>query len=160
MSEINWERIRKQLEKEMALKLQDLPNHRQVRGDLKKFRHLISHQLPETTSVQIFKQLIGFLLEGRPVSLQEIKKKYLNPQLEKEKRLLEKFKVEFNSLRRLAMEWVKTNLSEKELKFLWKKHKTWLPRRYMIYGDEKTSFQKIAADTLARYTLMKRIKSA
>lgn len=122
MEKINWEKIRAEFEKEMALKLQGLPDHREVPENLKELRHLISHQLPETASAQVFKQLINLLLEGKPVDLQEIKTKYLNPQLEKEKQTLNKFENEFKGLGQSAMKWIKTNLSEEELKLLWKEH--------------------------------------
>jgi len=94
-------------------------------------------------------------LEEKPVDLSEIKKKYLHPQLEKEKRVLDKSKKEFEELKQSALEWVRTNLPEEDLKNLWKEHKTWLPRRYTIY-KKKVSLQKIAADTLARYVLIKK----
>lgn len=154
MEKINWEKIRQQFEKEMASKLQDLPSHQEVPENLRDFRHLISHQLPEMTPAQVFKELIALLLEEKPVDLSEIKKRYLNPQLEKEKRVLDKSKKEFEELKQSALDWVRTNLSEEDLKNLWEEHKTWLPRRYTIYKKE-VSFQKIAVDTLARYVLVK-----
>lgn len=154
---IDWGKIRRQFEGEMTLKLRDLPGHREIPENLKDFRHLISHEFPETTPAQMFKELISFLLEQRQVDLLEIKNKYLYPQLKREKETLDKFKKEFKELKKSARQWIETNLSEEELKYLWREHKTWLPRRYVLYKDKKVSFQEIAADTLARYALIKMV---
>jgi len=45
------------------------------------------------------------------------------------------------------------NLPEETLQKMWEAHETWLPRRYTIYKKQPT-FQKIAADTLARFCLI------
>ncbi|MFZ5365707.1 MAG: hypothetical protein ACOZBZ_00255 [Patescibacteria group bacterium] len=155
MRKINWKEIKEQFEKEMALKLRGLPNHRRVPENLREFRHLISHQLPETAPLQLFKLLINLLLEEKSINLLKIKEKYLNPQLRTEKQILSEFNNKFDKLRKSARKWVKANLSEEQLVLLWKTHKTWLPRRHAIYKNKKVSFQTIAAETLARYVLIK-----
>lgn len=157
MNKINWKKVREQFEKDLAFKLQDLPDHRKVPENLREFRHLISHQLPEIAPLQLFKQLVDILLEGERVDLEEIEKKYLNPLLKKEKQILERSDKGFAELKKDASKWVKENLPEEELGRLWKEHKTWLPRRYKIYKDKRASFQEIAADTLARYALIKEL---
>lgn len=154
---INWEKVREQFEEEMNLKLQGLPGHRQVLENLKEFRNIISHELPETAPIQIFKQLINILLEEKPVNLLEIKEKYLNPQLEAEAQFLNKFMKELKQLKKSAGKWVKVNLPEEDLTLSWKEHRTWLPRRYLVYKGKKVSFQRIAADTLARYALIREL---
>lgn len=155
MEKIDWEEIRQQFETEMASKLQDLPDHRKVPENLRDFRHLISHELPETAPTKTFKELISLLLKGKRVDLSKIKNKYLKYEIEKEEQMLNKFKNELKELKKSALAWVKTNLPEEDLKNLWKEHKTWLPRRYTIYKKKKVFLQKIVADTLARYALIK-----
>ena len=143
----------------MASKLQDLPDHRKVPENLRDFRHLISHELPETASRVTFEELIGLLLEGKSVELSKIKNKYLKHEIEKEEKMLNEFENELKELKKSATAWVKDSLPEDDLKNLWKEHKTWLPRRYTLYKNKKVSFQTIAADTLARYALFKIVAS-
>lgn len=145
-----------EFEKEMRLKLKNLPDPQEVTGKLKSLRQLISHNLLETTSAQTFKTLIDMLLKGKAVNLPALKKKYLLPELKKEKDLLEKKKEEFEMLRKSAQAWVGENFSEEKLKELWEKHQSWLPRRCFIYKS-KTSLQKIASDTLARFKLIRKL---
>jgi len=155
VKKVNWKKVREQFEKDLAFKLLDLPGHRDVPENLRKFRNLISHQLPETAPLQIFRKLIKLLLEEKPVNLVEISKEYLGPLLKKEKQILEKHGEEFEGLKKEAKRWVKESLPEEKLRRLWKEHKTWLPRRYTIYKGRKVSLQRIVADTLARYVLIK-----
>ncbi|MBM3205338.1 hypothetical protein FJZ41_00600 [Candidatus Shapirobacteria bacterium] len=143
-------------EKEMRLKLKNLPDHREINKKFKPLRDLISHSLLETSSVKTFKTLIDLLVKEKPFNLVQIKKKYFLPDLKKERQILTKQKKEFEALKKSAGEWIKKNFSEKQLKELWEKHQSWLPRRYKLYKG-KTSLQKIAADTLARFKLIKKI---
>lgn len=156
MSEINWTKVWMEFEKEMRVKLKNLPDIGEVKGNLKPLQKLISQTLLETTSAQTFKTLIDLLLKEKAINLPALKKKYLNPELKKEKELLEKKKKEFEMLKKSAQAWVGSNFSEEKLKELWGKHQSWLPRRDTIYKN-KTSFQKIAADTLARFKLINKI---
>lgn len=156
MDEINWNKIWLTLHKEIVLKLKNLPNHENAPKDLKKLHHLISHELPETSSIKIFRLLIGFLSEGKTINLSEIKRRYLNPELEKEKKILDKSKKDFKELKKSAGKWVKMNLPEEKLEKLWEKRQTWLPRRYVLY-KKKVSLQKITTDTLARFVLIKNL---
>ena len=156
--DVDWEEVRKKFEKEMESKLRNFPDHRKVSSSLQEFRNIISHELPETAPNKVFRELIELLLSGKLVNLKEIKDKYLNPQLKKEKEILSKFRKEFIKLRESASMWVNENLSEKELKHLWKEHKTWLPRRYKIY-KKQVPFQQISAATLARYALINKLFS-
>jgi len=152
---MDWQKVRDQFEKEMGAKLRQLPGHREVISELFEFRSIISHELPETAPTEVFTELIQILLRGKPVNLPETRRKYLDPQLVLEKEILEKNKEKFVKLKKTAIKWVKENLPEEELQLLWKDHQTWLPRRYKIYENENTPFEIIAADTLARYALIK-----
>ncbi|MCJ7804228.1 hypothetical protein MUP35_00635 [Patescibacteria group bacterium] len=156
MSEINWTKVWMEFEKEMRVKLKNLPDPGEVKGNLKPLRKLISQTLLETTSAQTFKTLIDLLLKEKAINLPALKKKYLNPELKKEKELLEKKKKEFEMLKKSAQAWVGSNFSEEKLKELWEKQQSWLPRRSTIYKN-KTSLQKIAADTLSRFKLINKI---
>ncbi len=153
METVDWGKIRENYEKEMLGKLRNLPGHQEVSEDLLEFRSIISHELPETASPEIFERLIKVLLKGKKVNLEEIRNKYLKTELEKEKKLLNQNRYKFVQLKRLAREWIHKNLPEQRLRRMWKDHETWLPRRYTIYKAE-TSFEKIAADTLARFFLI------
>jgi len=147
-----------QFEKEMRVKLKNLPDPTAVKGNLKPLQKLISQTLLETTSTQTFKTLIDMLLKGKAISLSTLKKKYLTPELKKEKELLEKKGKEFEMLKKSAQIWVRNNFSEEKLKELWEKHQSWLPRCCYPYKDNrKTPLQKIAADTLARFKLINKI---
>ncbi len=156
--DVDWEEVRKKFEKEMAGKLKNLPGHRDVPKNLQEFRNIISHKLPETVPHSIFQELITILLKEKLVDLNAIRRKYLYPQLELEKELLGRHRGVFVNLRGAANKWVKEKLPEAELKRLWKEHKTWLPRRYLIYSKQ-VSFQKTAANTLARYALINKLFS-
>lgn len=151
---VDWEIIRRRFEEEMVLKLRGLPGHNKVSGNLKEFRVIISHELPETSPAHLFEELIDILFREKKVNLDEIRGKYLNPQLKREREILGKFKKEFAELKKSAKNWVSQNLPEERLQTLWKEHRTWLPRRYTIYKSPPPSFQEIAADTLARYFLI------
>lgn len=151
---INWKDIKNQFEQEMASKLARLPGHRKVPENLKAFRSLISHELPETSSFDLFNQLIGILLKGEYTDLEQIKERYLNPELEKEKNILKTYNEQYIEVKQSASEWVSKNLTEEQLKTDWNKHKTWLPRRYTIYENPNLLFQDIAADTLSRYYII------
>lgn len=147
-----------EFEKEMRIKLKNLPDHQEVTGKLKPLRQLISHNLLETTSAQTFKTLTDILLKGKAVNLPALKKKYLIPELKKEKEILEKKKEEFEMLRKSAQIWVGKNFSEEKLKDLWEKHQSWLPRCCYPYKlTSKPSLQKIASDTLARFKLIRNL---
>jgi hypothetical protein len=150
----DWKKVRENFEKEIAAKLCKLPDHREVSENLRDFRGIISHELPETTSEEIYQKLISILLEGKDVDTNRYREKYLTPELEKEKEILEKYKKEFEELRCSARDWVNKNLPEEELQRAWKEHQTWLPRRYTIYENPNTAFQEITIDTLARYALI------
>jgi hypothetical protein len=152
--EVNWEKVKDEFEEEMKTKLHNLPGHREVSENLREFRNVISHELPETAPVEIFQHLIDVLLKEKQVDIDKIGREYLEPQIEIEKQTLEKHKSDFIRLKKSAAKWIKKSLSEKELKNLWKEHKTWLPRRYTIY-KKQVSFQKISTDTLARFVLVK-----
>ena len=143
-----------EFEKEMRLKLKNLPDLGEVKGKLKPLRQLISRSLLETTSIKTFKTLIDLLLKKKAINLTTIKKRYLLPELKKEGEILNQKKKEFEVLKKSAAKWIGKNFSEDKLKELWEKHQSWLPRRDMLYKN-KTSFQKIAADTLARFKLIK-----
>lgn len=158
MSEINWNKVWMEFEKEMRLKLKNLPDHQDVKEKLKPLRYLISHRLLETTSIKTFKTLIDLLLKKESINLPNIKKKYLIPELKKEKEILNQKKKEFEVLKKSAERWVGKNFSEDKLKELWEKHQSWLPRRCYPYKyTSKTSLQKIAVDTLARFKLIKKL---
>jgi len=150
---INWETIKAGFETEMAGKLEKLPGHDEVAENLKGLRGIISHELPETSSKDIFEKLINMLLVGKPIDEEQIRKEYLEPELRREQEILERNNIQFEELKKSAKEWVFDNLSEDQLQNDWKEHKTWLPRRYTIYKNPNTSFQQIAGDTLARYVL-------
>jgi len=149
-----WTEIMDKFEKEMAQKLKNLPGHMGVSENLKEFRNVISHELPENVPSNTFRKLIKILLQNKPIDAEQIRKVYLEPLLRKENKILDKNKAKFRRLKLSARKWVKNNLSEEELQKLWKEHKTWLPRRYTIYKNPNVSFQKIAADTLARFALI------
>ena len=155
---MDWQKVRDQFEEEMGVKLRQLPGHREVTPELLEFRGIISHELPETAPTNVFAELIQILLQGEPVNLKEMKKQYLEPQLVLEKKVLEENKEKFIKLRKSAIKWVKENLPEEKLQNLWEEHKTWLPRRYIIYENKNTPFEIIATDTLARYALIKNHK--
>jgi len=156
MNEINWTRVWMKFEKEMRLKLKDLPDHQDVKKTLKPLRRLISRGLLETTSPKNFKILIDLLLKEKPINIVAIRKKYVEPELKKEKELLKQKQKEFAVLKKSAEKWVKENFPEDKLKELWERHQSWLPRRDALYKS-KTSLQKIAADTLARFKLINKI---
>jgi hypothetical protein len=156
MNEINWTKVWMEFEKEMRLKLKNLPDLETVKGKLKPLQKLISQTLLETTSAPTFKTLIDMLLKEKATSLPALKKKYLTPELKKENEILEKKKEEFEMLKKSAQIWVGKNFSEEKLKDLWEKHQSWLPRRVFIYKS-KTSLQKIASDTLARFKLIRNL---
>jgi len=156
MNEINWNKVWMEFEKEMRLKLKNLPDHKEVKEKLKPLRHLISHGLLETTSIKTFKTLIDLLLKKKAINLTTIKKRYLLPELKKEKEVLIQKKKEFEALKKSAGKWIEKNFSEDKLKELWEKHQSWLPRRDTLY-ENKTSLQKIAADTLARFKIIKKL---
>jgi len=158
MSEINWTKVWMAFEKEMRLKLKNLPDPTEVKGNLKPLQKLISQTLPETTSAQTFKTLIDLLLKEKAINLPALKKRYLNPELKKEKELLGKKEKEFEMLKKSARVWIGGNFSEEKLKELWEKHQSWLPRCSYPYKDNrKTPLQKIAAETLARFKLINKI---
>ncbi len=149
-SSINWQQIREDFELEMARKLQGLPDHRDIPVFLKELRQIISHELPETTGLDIYQKLIKMLLSGKPIDIDKIRVQYLNPEVKKEQSKLKMYEPENEQAKKDALIWIKRNFSEILLNKLWLEHKTWLLRRYTIYPI-KPSFQQIAADTLARY---------
>ncbi len=153
-SAINWQRVREDFELEIARKLQNLPDHRDIAVFLKELRQIISHDLPETTRLDIYQKLIKILLSSKPVNIDKIRAQYLNPEVKKEQLRLKIRGLEYEQAKKDALIWIKRNFSEILLKKLWLEHKTWLPRRYTIYPI-KPSFQQVAADTLARYYLLK-----
>lgn len=155
--EIDWEKVMKQFKKEMSDKLKGLPGHQEVPESLREFRSIISHELPETSPKGLYRRLIKLLLKNKLINADNTREKYLNPELEREQQIISSKKEEFKKLKQDAWSWVKRNLPEKKLQELWKDHKTWLPRRYTIYKNPDLPFQKIAADTLARYYLIKEI---
>lgn len=155
---VDWAKVRKEFEEVMAVKLKRLPDHRKVPKNLQEFRSIISHELPETAPKKVYQELIEMLLSGKSVNLKEAKDKYLKPHLKAEEEILSEFREELARLRGSARKWVKKNLSEAELKHLWNGHKTWLPRRHGLY-KRQVSFQRIAADTLARYALINKLFS-
>jgi len=152
--QIDWEKVKEDFEKEMLDKLKELPGHREVSEELKGLRDIISHKLPETASRLLFRKLIRLVLSKKKIDVRKIMKVYLEPEIEKEKQKLTQHKTEFERLKREVKKWVEENLSEEKLQKMWKAHKTWLPRRYTIYKKQPT-FQKIAADTLARFYLIR-----
>ena len=149
MDEINWKSVEEKFETDMAQKLAGLPGHTEVPANLKMIRGIISHELPEMTSIEDFQKLIRFLVNNE--NEKTISHKVLNHWLKKETDILNVNIDLYNKLKISALNWVKENLTEETLQKLWKEHKTWLPRRYTLYLDPNTSFQIIAADTLARY---------
>lgn len=154
IEQVNWKEVRKEFEKEMQGKLGKLPGHRKIPRKLKALRDTISHELPETSPTKIYSALIRLLLRRKQLDLKRIRDRYLEPELAAEKKILKQYKKEFIELKESAFEWVKENISEEEMKRLWQQHKTWLPRRYTVY-KRHVSCQKIAADTLARFALIK-----
>jgi hypothetical protein len=153
VDKIDWNLVRGEFEKEMAKKLEHLPGHDEVAENQKGLRNIISHELPETASPEVFEKLINILLTGGIINEDQIRKEYLEPELVRERELLERKKERFAELKISAREWVLNNLSEDQLQADWKEHKTWLPRRYTIYNNPNISFQEITGDTLARYAL-------
>jgi len=143
-------------EKEMRLKLKNLPDHQDVKKNLRPLRHLISRSLLETTSPKKFKTLVELLLKEKPVKIADIRKKYIETELKKENEVLKQKGKEFAVLKKSALKWIKENFPEERLRELWEKHQSWLPRRDTLY-KKKTPFQKIAADTLARFKLINKI---
>lgn len=152
-NKIDMSCVKDEFEKDMAKKLGKLPGHREVPENLIWLRNIISHELPETSPLELFEKLTEMLLDSRAVDEEQIRKTYLKPELEKEKEVLIRNSEKFERLRRSAEEWVLNNLSEEQLQTDWKNHKTWLPRRYLIYENPNLPFQKIAIDTLARLAL-------
>jgi len=59
--EIDWKEVWKKFEKDMAFKLEGLSGHREVPDNLFEFRGIISHELPETAPIKIFRYLIKVL---------------------------------------------------------------------------------------------------
>lgn len=154
MNKIEWQKVRNKFEEEMAEKLNGLPGHRNVPPELIEYRSIISHEIPETASKEIFHKAIQVLLKGEGSNSDKLRNEYLSPELEKEKRTLKSRGDLYMKIHASAKKWVESNLSEQELKRQWKKHMTWLPRRYTIYKNPNISFQTIAVDTLARYYLI------
>jgi len=154
---LNWRSIVKKFEKEMSNKLSGLPDHREVPENLRRLRSIVSHELPETSPKKTYWTLIKLLLENKTINEGKVRERYLFPELEKEQKIIYNKKEEFEELRRNAFFWVKKNFPEEKLQKMWKNHKTWLPRRFTIYRSANPSFQKIAADTLARYYLIKKV---
>jgi len=154
MKNRDWKLILESYEAEMSKKLKSLPGHKETSDRLRSYRGIISHELPESTPVEIYKEMVGTLLKEEDIDIDLVRKEILEPQLKKEANLLEKNRLKFRKLQKEALIWIKENLPEEELQKLWKEHKTWLPRRYAIYKNPNTSFQKIAADTLARHFVL------
>ncbi len=154
MENINWKEVRENYELDMESKLGRLPGHREASEKMLPLRSLISHELPETSSKDLYLKLINLVISGKETDLQEIKNEYLHPELEKERIKLDRYKREFGRIRMQALGWIKQNLSENQLQTEWKGHESWLPRRYLLYEDPNAPFQQIAADTLARYYLI------
>lgn len=155
MGKINWNKVKDRFEEEMLDKLNGLPGHREVPEELREFRNIISHELPETAPKALFRKLIRLLLSEKKIDIQEVKRVYLEPELEKERQILKQYKPELNKLKQSARRWVSKNLPEETLRKEWKNHKTWLPRRNMTYKNQH-SFQEIAVDTIIRYHLVTR----
>lgn len=150
--EVDWGKVKEDFEHEMLDKLKGLPGHREVPEESGEFRNIISHELPEMASKTLFRKLIKLLISGKKIDVQRARKTYLEPELRKEKQILKRHEAEFGKLKKSARRWVEENLPEDKLQKMWKAHQTWLPRRYTIYKKQQR-FQKIAADTLARYYL-------
>ena len=150
----DWGEIRNQFEKEIAKKLKQLPSHKNVKETDKELRNIISHELPETSPEEIYECLIDILLSEQNYEIAHIRKIYLNPELEKEKQILKSNRKKFEELRESVKVWILNNLPENQLLTDWKDHKTWLPRRYLIYKNPNLPFQEIAIDTLARFALI------
>jgi len=157
MGKINWQKVKDRFEKEMFDKLKGLPGHREVTEEQKEFRNIISHELPETAPKALFRKLIRLLLSKKAVDVGKIEKVYLEPEVEKERRILSQHVAEFEELKQNAKNWAKSNLPEDKLQQMWEAHETWLPRRYTLY-KKQPSFQKIAADTLARFCLINKFE--
>ncbi len=149
----DWNNIRYKYEEDISKKLAGLPGHRDISEDKREFRSIISHELPETTSEQKFRDLIEILLSDKKFDINEVKTQWLNPELEKEQAFISKNEQRYNELKSSVTKWVKQNLTERQLQNDWKEHKTWLPRRYTKYDNPNLPFQEIAKDTLARYAL-------
>jgi hypothetical protein len=154
MEEVNWQKVRDEFELDMGTKLNNLPGHREVPENLKEFRGIISHELPETSSTELFQKLIAILLEGKPVNIEKMRNDFLEPELRREAKVLDRNSEKFHELKASADKWVRDNFPEERLQTLWEDHKTWLPRRYTIYENPNLPFQQIARDTLSRYFLI------
>lgn len=154
MENIDWEEIRERFERKMEKSLRGLPGHREVSPDLFEFRSMISHEIPETSSTELFQKLIQILLRGDKVDPVKIRAEYLIPEVNKETKVLKERKTDFKAITKSALDWVRSNLLEEELQRQWINHETWLPRRYTIYANPNVPFQTIAADTLSRYYLI------
>jgi len=152
---IDWGKVVKQFENEMLDKLGGLPGHREIPENLRGFRNIISHELPETSPKGLYRKLIKLLLKNKVVDTNKIREIYLNPELKKEQQIISNRKEEFKRLKQSTEGWVKKNLPEERLQKMWKAHKTWLPRRYTIYENHDLPFQEITTDTLTRYYLIK-----
>lgn len=152
---IDWGKVRESFEEEIATKLRNLLGHREIPESLREFRGIISHELPETSPLELFEKLIGIFLGGGTVDGEQARKTYLEPEIIKEKGVIERNRTKFQELKESSKNWVLNNLSEEQLQVDWKEHRTWLPRRYTIYENLNLPFQEIAIDTLARYALIK-----
>jgi len=153
--EINWQKVKDQFEQEMIVKLEGLPGHREVPKELRDFRNIISHELPETAPKRLFRKLVKLLISRKKIDIRETRRIHLEPEFKREKQILKRHNVEFGRLKKSARRWVEENLPENKLQKMWKGHKTWLPRRYAIY-KKQPAFQKITADTIARFYLIKK----
>src|SRR5581483_9670084 len=94
MGGINWNKVKDCFEKEIFDKLNGLPGHRKVAEQLREFRNIISHELPETAPKALFRKLIKLLLSGKKIDIQKVKRVYLEPELEKERQILTRHKPE------------------------------------------------------------------
>lgn len=154
MDNPNWQQIREKFENEMAQKLAGLPSHKETPEELREFRSIISHELPELTPLKDFQILIKLLISGDNDLL--LANKILNKNLKREARLLLRNLKLIDKLKPLSLNWIKENLPEEKLQQSWKDHETWLPRRFTIYRNKNTDFQTIASDTLVRYGIFLR----
>lgn len=151
---MDWQKVKEEYDKDLAQKLTGLPDHREVTFEQKPLRDIISHELPETASLDIYRKLIDILLSQKPLNIKEIRKEYLSPELAREKLIIEENKDEYERLSQDARDWVKDNLSEAQLRQDYKDHKSYLGRRYTIYENPETDYQTIAIDTLTRFALI------
>lgn len=151
MENPNWQEVREKFENEMAQKLSGLPGHKETTGKLQRLRSIISHELPELTSLKDFQTLIKLLVSGENNLV--FADKILNDNLEQESRMLLDEQKLIDKLKLSASDWINENFPEERLQQLWKEHKTWLPRRFTIYKNPKIDFQTIAIDSLVRFYL-------